>query len=152
MWCGVVSGKVCGVVGHLSWFGAYKLFVGCAMLCCHFRGLLAQLRAGEHQREFQATSGSFGWGLEGFTIVRLPGNALLLLGLPQGVWKVVYWAVVPPTHTHTHTHRQTQGETDRHTMINRKSLTRNTTSSRSAALSMCVCAQRQQYSPQVTVH
>ena len=108
MWCGVVSGKVCGVVGHLSWFGAYKLFVGCAMLCCHFRGLLAQLRAGEHQREFQATSGSFGWGLEGFTIVRLPGNALLLLGLPQGVWKVVYWAVVPPTHTHTHTH------TDRH--------------------------------------
>ena len=100
------------------------------MLCCHFRRLLAQLGVGEHQREFQASSGSFGWGLEGFTVVCLSGNALLLLGLPQGGWKVVYWAVVPPTHTHTYTQtdrqtdtkgcRQTQGETDRHTTTNRK--------------------------------
>ena len=129
------------------------------MLCCHFRRLLAQLGVGEHQREFQASSGSFGWGLEGFTVVCLPGNALLLLGLPQAGWKVVYWAVVPPTHTHTYTDRQTdrhkrmQTNTrrDRQTHNDKQEGTRNTTSSRSAAQSMCASAQRQQNSQQVTV-
>ena len=124
------------------------------MLCCHFRRLLAQLGVGEYQREFQASSGSFGWGLEGFTVVCLSGNALLLLGLPQGGWKVVYWAVVPPTHTHTYTDRQTdrhkrmQTNTrrDRQTHNDKQEGTRNTTSSRSVAQSMCASAQRQQYS------